>query len=196
MQSKNNMAFKEWAAICMALGEGLQTLIIRKGGIDEGREGFRVAHHEFWLFPTYVHEAAVGLEQDALPLLERAQSRQPQPGTLRLENYAVVTDVFHVLDEARLARLARQHVWSPRTIGERFAYKRPGVFVLTVRVYVRAEPYLIPDSPHLAGCRSWVDLPLDLATDKLSPALGDEEFDRRRRQIQQMFATDLRGTLA
>src|SRR5260221_13596679 len=122
MQQANNMAFKEWAAICEALASGLQTLIIRKGGIDEGREGFRVAHKEFWLFPTYQHEAAQGLEPEALPILARVEVNRPPAGMLRLTHYAVVTDVFHVLDEQRLLCLAGQHVWSPRTIGERFSY--------------------------------------------------------------------------
>src|SRR5690242_17126471 len=90
MRSTNNFAFKEWAAICAALGEGLQTLIVRKGGIDEGREGFRVANGEFWLFPTYLHEAATGLEPDALPLLNRAEAQRPPPGTVHLGHYAVV----------------------------------------------------------------------------------------------------------
>ena len=196
MQPNNNMAFKEWAAICAALGEGLQTLIIRKGGIDEGWEGFRVAHQEFWLFPTYQHEAAAGLEQDALPILARAQAQRPPEGMLRIAQYAVVTDVFHVLDEQCLSRLAGQHVWSPRTVGERFSYRRPGLFVLTVRVYVRREPYLIPDAPHFAGCRSWVDLPLSLVTDDLEPALTDDEFDQRQWQIRHALEADPRATLA
>lgn len=196
MQAANNMAFKEWAAICAALGEGLQTLIIRKGGIDEGREGFRVAQDEFWMFPTYQHEAAQGLEHEALPILERVEAQRPPAGMLRLAQYAVVTDVFHVLDEQRLSRLAGQHVWSPRTVGERYAYRRPGLFVLTVRVYVRGEPHGIPDSPHFAGCRSWVDLPVELATSNLQPALSDDEFDRRRQQIRQALAADPRETMA
>jgi len=190
MRETNNTAFKEWAAICAALGEGLQTLIIRKGGIDEGRDGFRVAQPEFWLFPTYLHEAAQGLEQDALPILDRVEAQRPPQGMLRLAQYALVTDVFHVLDERRLSRLAGEHVWSPRTVGERFAYRRPGLFVLTVRVSVREEPYVIPDSPHFAGCRSWVDLPLELSTDKLRPVLNDEEFDRRRQKIHDALNTD------
>src|SRR5579872_1458135 len=195
MQKTNNVAFKEWAAICAALGEGRQTLIIRKGGIHEGREGFRVAHPEFWMFPTYVHEAALGLEQDALPILARAQAERPREGMLRLAQYAVVADVFHVVDEKLLARLAGQHLWSPRTVGERFAYKSPGLFVLTVRVYVRSAPYVIPDSPHLAGCRSWVDLPVELATDDLQPAMTDGEFDHRRRQVQAALDPEFRETI-
>jgi hypothetical protein len=190
MRDTNNTAFKEWAAICAALGAGLQTLIIRKGGIDEGREGFRVAHREFWLFPTYQHEAALGLEHEALPILERVEAQKLPEGMLRLAHYAVVTDVFHVLDEQRLSRLAGQHVWSPRTVGERFAYRRPGLFVLTVRVYEREEPHVIPDSPHFAGCCSWVDLPRELSTDKLTPTLTDEEFNRRRQKTQDSLNMD------
>src|SRR5262245_58889581 len=104
MHVTNNIAFKEWAAICAALAEGRQSIIIRKGGIHEGREGFRVAHDEFWLFPTYVHEAAAGLIDDAQPLLERAAAVRPREGTLHLAQYAVFTDVFEVCDEAKLGK--------------------------------------------------------------------------------------------
>lgn len=183
MDSSNRIAFKEWAAICAALAMGAQTLIVRKGGIHEGRAGFRVAHGEFWLFPTYVHEAAAGLEDEAAPLLARALAERPPAGTLRIAHYAVVSDVLEVRDETRLLRLAGEHLWSARTIGERFHYRQPGLFVLVVRTYSRAEPYLISDSPHFAGCRSWVELPLELATAGLEPVLTDEEFLRRRQRI-------------
>ena len=45
-------AFKEWAVVCEALGDGRQSIILRKGGIAEGREGFAFAHGEFFLFPA------------------------------------------------------------------------------------------------------------------------------------------------
>ena len=54
MEPVNQIAFKEWAVVCAALASGQQSLILRKGGIHEGRDGFRVAHREFWLFPTGV----------------------------------------------------------------------------------------------------------------------------------------------
>lgn len=189
MLSNNHIAFKEWAAVCAALGEGLQSLIVRKGGIHEGRDGFRVAYGEFWLFPTYVHEAASGLEESARALLERAQDARPPAGMLRLAHYAVVSDVFEVRDEERLMRLAGLHVWSPRTLGERFHYRRPGVFVLTVRTFARPEAHQVPDSPHFAGCRSWVELPVELSTADLKPVLTDDEFKRRRDRIRDVLAT-------
>jgi len=156
MQSSNHIAFKEWAAIDAALGDGIQTLIVRKGGIHEGREGFRVAYREFWIFPTYVHEAAAGLEPEAV-----------------------------------LPRLAGQQVWSAKTIGERFHYRQPGLFVLAVRVYVAHVAHIIPDSPHFAGCRSWVELPVELSTASLEPVLSDDEFARRRERIGQALGVEL-----
>ena len=189
MLPSNRIAFKEWAAICAALAEGAQTLILRKGGIHEGRDGFRVAHSEFWLFPTYLHEAAAGLDRDAAPLLARAEADRPPTGMLKLAHYAVVSDVAEIRSESLLSNLAGLHLWSPRTVSARFHYRQPGLFALTVRVYSRSEPYLISDSPHLAGCRTWVDLPANLATERLRPVLDDEEFQRRREQIRRALAS-------
>src|SRR5688572_20328501 len=58
-------AFKEWTLICDALGRGEQSLIIRKGGIAEGRGGFRFKHADFLLFPTLFHEQAAKLRVPA-----------------------------------------------------------------------------------------------------------------------------------
>src|SRR5690349_20791125 len=57
--------FKEWTLVCKALGEGAQSLIIRKGGIAEGRAGFRFQHEDFLLFPTLFHEQVAKLKLPA-----------------------------------------------------------------------------------------------------------------------------------
>jgi hypothetical protein len=51
-----SVGFKEWALVCEALGTGRQSIILRKGGIAEGRDGFSFQHREFFLFPTFFHE--------------------------------------------------------------------------------------------------------------------------------------------
>src|SRR3982751_3462271 len=51
-----SIGFKEWAVVCEALGQGRQSVILRKGGIAEGQEGFSFKHSEFFLFPTWFHE--------------------------------------------------------------------------------------------------------------------------------------------
>ncbi len=42
--------------VCEAMGCGEQCVIVRKGGLAEGRDGFAFRHSEFFLFPTWFHE--------------------------------------------------------------------------------------------------------------------------------------------
>ena len=49
-------AFKEWRVVVDALGRGEQIFILRKGGIHEGRGGFKMDYMEFALFPTEFHQ--------------------------------------------------------------------------------------------------------------------------------------------
>ncbi len=48
-----SVGFKEWALVCAALGDGTQSVLVRKGGIAEGRGGFQFRQQEFFLFPTF-----------------------------------------------------------------------------------------------------------------------------------------------
>jgi hypothetical protein len=50
-------------------------------------------------------------------------------------------------------------------------------------MYRLPEPVEIADSPHFAGCRSWVDLPAELPTAGLESVLGDDEFAKERSAI-------------
>lgn len=185
MQTTNSIAFKEWAVICDALERGRQTLILRKGGIHEGRDGFRVQHSEFWLFPTYLHESE-GTERlidEAQDDLQRVVAARPREAEIHMNLYVVVTDVHEIRNLHRLPRLAGLHVWSDRSVDEKFHYRQPGLIALTVRAYRREMPLILPDSPHFSGCRSWVDLPTDYSTDRLQPVLPESEFALQRQAI-------------
>jgi hypothetical protein len=184
MLCANHIAFKEWAVVCAALGEGRQSLILRKGGIHEGARGFQPAHNEFWFFPTYEHEHADELIADARPLLDQAERERPTTNIVRIAQYAVVEEVVEIRDPIVLPSLAGLHIWSARTVEKRFHYKRPGLFLIVTRVHRVGTPFEIPNSPHFAGCRSWVELPDDLPTGDLKPVLSDDEFRRRLAAIQ------------
>ena len=184
MQAANRFAFKEWAVICAALSEGRQTLILRKGGIHERRGEFRVEHPEFWLFPTYVHQEPQALAGDARPLLDRTLSQRPPDGLVRIGHYAVVCGALEMHDPAAAVTLSPHHVWSHETVDQRYHYRRPGLWVLPVRVYRLPRPFELADSPHFAGCRSWVDLPAELPTAGAEPVLSDDEFARRLAEIR------------
>ncbi len=181
-------AFKEWAVICRALAEGRQTLILRKGGILEIGAGFQVEHSRFWLFPTYVHQQAAGIKPEAAPLLEQAQVELPDSGVVRLSSFAEVVEVFQVRGLERALSLTSHHVWSEETVRSRFHYRRPGLFVLVVRVHAVPQPFDLPNTPYYEGCRSWVQLDRELPTDGARPVMEEDRFGSEREAIRRQLS--------
>jgi hypothetical protein len=169
-------ALKEWAVICRALAEGRQALILRKGGIAEKTGDFEVEQTRFWLYPTYVHQQASGIKEEARPLLEQVEAERPPAGTIRLTHFAEVAGVYHVHDLASALKLHELHLCPPETVAQRFAYRSPGLYVLPVRVYRAAEAVELPETAHYAGCRSWVELEQELPTDGATAVLTNQSF--------------------
>lgn len=174
--SSCHVAFKEWAAVCEALASGRQTIILRKGGIHEGRAGFRVEHQEFWLYPTHFHEAAESLTADAADYIRRAAGIERRTGLIPLRHFAIVEEVRELQTEESALRLAGRHVWSEATVRQRFHYRRPGLFMLLVRLYSSSSATFVPETAEVAGCKSWVNLPETLPTAGLAPVLNDDQF--------------------
>jgi hypothetical protein len=183
----NRYAFKEWAVTCKALETGRQSVLLRKGGIHERGGRFEVERDEFWLFPTRFHQNPEEIRPEARPLLQEVANEAAAPECVRLSLYAIVDEVFELTDASLLPRLADLQILADDTLLERFHYRRPALFVLTVRIYRRAEPIALPESPHFAGCRTWVDLEHDLTTDGLAPVLGDAAHHERVVAIRSAF---------
>jgi hypothetical protein len=185
METVNRFALKEWAVVCAALARGRQSVLLRKGGIAEETDGFRVEHREFWLFPTRFHQSSDELSPDATDLPDDPLASAPKSGTAQLSLYGVVDEVFHIGDAAQLGALEGLHVLAPSTLLKRFEYREPGLNVLLVRMYRRSEPFEISESPHFAGCKSWVDLRNKLPTAGLLPVMEEAAFDVVRGDVRQ-----------
>lgn len=179
-------AFKEWAVICEALGAGQQSVIIRKGGIAEGRAGFAFRHEEFILFPTWFHAQ---LERTTLP----ANTPVPaEPGEdLEMQFTATVEWTGLLNDREQVARLRELHVLHDEVVEERFCYDGDdGVYVAFVRVYRLNPPLRLKNEKKYGGCRSWVDLP-NLEGSALVSVISDEEHARRKQILQKALELDL-----
>lgn len=165
-------AFKEWTLVCDALGHGVQSLIIRKGGIAEGRDGFRFKHADFLLFPTLFHEQVAKLNLPA----ETALPAMRADGQHSISLAAHVEWTADVTDWSKVQALARYHIWNEAEIEKRFRQDdQPGVSVAFVRVERLSEPLVFPDLPKYGGCRSWIDVPELPSETKLTPVLDDAE---------------------
>lgn len=175
-------AFKEWAVVCEALGSGRQSVIIRKGGIAEGREGFAFRFNEFLLFPTWFHE------QLGKTILPAGTPVPDEPGEdLEIRYLATVEWTQLVTDWSVVQRLKDYHIWQENVLEERFHYDDlKGVHVAFVRIY-RLEPVLkLKNEKKYGGCRSWLDLP-DLDGSALVSVLSDEEHEKRRDALRALL---------
>lgn len=179
-----SIGFKEWALVCDALGRGVQGIIIRKGGIAEGRAGFRFGHPEFFLFPTLFHEQAAKLKVPpgtALPA-QRGDGQHEVALRVRVEWTQDVADL------ATVQRLAPFHIWQDAEIEKRFRYEeekgKPGVSVAFVRVEKLSAPFVFPDSPKFGGCRSWIQLPEPPPGITFSPVLDDAAHRASEQEIR------------
>lgn len=180
-------ALKEWAVICRALAEGRQALLIRKGGIAESGGEFEVEHRRFWLFPTYVHQQKAGIVPEAAPLLEQVEADRPPPGIVRLTHFAEAVGSYQIRELAHAWKLAGLHCWSRETVQSRFEYRRPGLFVLAVRVYRVPQVFDLPETAEYAGCRSWVELDRALPTEGATVVLEEQALAEVQRTLDRLL---------
>ncbi len=178
-------AFKEWEGIVGALGHGAQIIILRKGGIAEGRAGFAPKHPKFWLFPTRFHQQ---WEQTKAGLRNFATPSGSETKEVPLEYFAEVTDAVYLESWSQVARLDSDHFWSDTILRERFDYHdrpgmTPGLHLLIVRVWRVNLSHKLAPSPAYEGCKSWIEVPANWERDIASPVVPPEEFATRRSRI-------------
>src|SRR6185437_9736657 len=174
-----SIAFKEWAAICRALGEGRQALILRKGGIAEVGGEFRPEHDRFLLYPSYFHEQHhTGIKPELMPLVEAVEQDKPPAGRIRLAHFADVSAIWHFECIYKALSLNAFHGWTADEVTRRFHYRAPGLYAMAVRVYRLKAPVDLPEHPEYAGCKTWVNLEAVVNDADAKPVLADAAFEK------------------
>ncbi len=164
--------------------------ILRKGGIGQETSTFRPEHREFLLFPTGFHQSPEQVLPQAHRLLREAEADQPRADQVTFSHYAAVTDAIRITSLAALRALRGEHTWSDTVVEERFhRWQEDSVYALIVRVYALPKPITIAMMDRYAGCKSWVDLDVDVPTAGAVPVLADEAFGDRRAAIQKVLCT-------
>ncbi len=178
-----SIAFKEWTLICDALGSGRQSILLRKGGIAEGRAGFQFKHEEFFLFPTLFHEQVSKLELPADTPLPHCES-----GIVRIEFLARVEWNALLTDLETARRLKSFHLWRDEVVEERFRYDSKNELHLAfVRIHRLQPIFEFPDEPKFGGCRSWVTIPDASPETGLQPVLSDAENAARSLELRKII---------
>lgn len=151
------LAFKEWSYIIDGLGKGLQSIILRKGGIAEDDNNFELKANKFLLLPTLFHQASDLIKEDWLPKLDGIRYN-PEPNQAIISYYAEVIFEKEITNWQTLENLHSQHAWKEEVIKERFTRWENSVTMLIVQVYKLESPTTIEMIPEYSGCKSWIQL--------------------------------------
>jgi len=157
------VAFKEWQVVCDAIASGEQSVILRKGGISEGKHGFQWLHQRFFLFPTLFHEQG-RLVRPAAGGGERAFAGGEEDGDrlIAFSLYVEAISTGRLTDWDEICGLEPYHIWTRDCIRERFDWgEEPGISYAVIRAARLPEPWLLPNRPAFGGCRSWIGLPAE-----------------------------------
>lgn len=188
------LALKEWSIICKALEDGNQTILLRKGGILEYKNGFEISQKSFLLFPTLEHQATEYLQSKYLRtyelLLEGNKSQDIQNKTNSLRIVARIQAIQEFQNHQILPKLEKYHIWNEKYVNMRMNYnpKKP-MNSLLLRIYKLPHPVSIDINPEWAGCKSWINI--DMAekygnqfgsitemVNQSEPVIKDKEFQK------------------
>lgn len=177
------IGYKEWEVVCEALGSGRQVLLLRKGGIHEGRAGFSFKHDRFLLFPTKFHAQGDQVRVPCPPV-----TGEWQPGDqVEMQYYCEALWARTLSDWDVVRRLEEFHVWSEDLVRERFAWgDDQGIHCALVRVHQLEEPWELTYEKRHGGCRTWLELP-DGPPGAMQPSLDDEAFQSLRQRVESVI---------
>lgn len=177
----SSTGFKEWQVVCDALASGRQSILLRKGGIHEGRQGFSFAHAAFFLFPTRFHALGDQVREGQVTVLP-----EWQPGDeIRITHHAEALWAVTLTDWPQVEALEPFHIYSQTTVRDRFDWQGKGmaagsIHLALLRVRELAQPWIFPYTASFGGCRSWIQLPTPPAgwQKAARPVLPDDAFAR------------------
>ena len=172
---------KEWSAVVDALGNGLQTILIRK---------YRPAYEDFLLYPTYGYSARkkyldMYFQEEHHDLVKRSVESKKK-GKTGVRYHAEVIEVIEVKrpNFQKLMDLTGFYIWSTNHVADYFKdekYEKAYVWIL--RVYKLQEPQSINDLG--PGGVRYVNLPISFSITGKTPVLGESEFQLIKAQIKQ-----------
>ena len=183
------IAFKEWQIVCEALASGRQSILLRKGGIHEGRAGFSFAHSSFFLFPTRFHVQGGQVREGEVKPLPEWQVGDP----LRITHHAEAAWAITLSDWHKVAALEPFHIYAEQTVRDRFDWEGKGmasgsIHLAFVRVRKLEIPWELPYEARFGGCRSWIELPEAPAhwQQTARPVVDDDAFATLQDRLQRL----------
>lgn len=170
---KSNKSLKEWNAIIEALGQGKQSIIIRK---------YNPAHKGLFLYPTFSYakkdifkmfkgECIDFVDNNLLPKIEKNK--------VEIKYLAKIDNVIDV-DPLVVKKFNNYHIWAEKHVKDYVGRKKAKIWVL--RVYKMNKPFMAKPNRGLL----YANLTQDLDLDNSEPVLSDEKFYSLLNELQKL----------
>lgn len=180
-------AFKEWASIVQALGNGEQILIFRKGGIADAEGLFEPSHSWFFLFPTWEHQKTEDLNARGKEILKSLPSAPPSK--IQIEFLVHLEKSLWIEKWEKAISLNNDHVWSESSLNKKFfTGSKPGLFLLLVKVFRLKSAVTIPPSLSYGGCRSWIQLENLVELPPVHPVLHENDYQTKKQNLEEFLS--------
>lgn len=194
-------ALKEWDTTVEALGKGHIIAIWRKGGLQDSpnlngsSNGFNIEQNQFVLFPTFTHQATSKIKEEFYYLFDKT-STPNKDNQIKIKYWAEFEESIDIHDLENLLKVSselvnsKEHLINSWDLNPNLKGK-----LLFLRVYILSNPVLVPDSPSYSGCKSWIELNVNIPKIGSKPVLSYKDFSSKARLIKNLLESSTIKTL-
>lgn len=186
-------ALKEWSTTVEALGKGRVVAVWRKGGIQDKPsvkkpfESFNVEQDQFVLFPTFTHQNLDNIKKEFWPLHD--QSTGPnKDNQVKVKYWAEVEEEIEVETIDQLLNISGQLINSDEHLVSSWnLYPDHKGKILFLRTYSLSDPILVPNSDEYSGCKSWIELKINVPKIGSKALLPFKDFSEKIRLVKALM---------
>ena len=186
-------ALKEWGTTIEALGKGKVIAIWRKGGIEDTPNvkapftGFNTEQKQFVLFPTGTHQTLDKVKPELWGLSEE-KTFPNKDNQVKVKYWAEVEEEIELQTLEQLLSISNELVnTNEYLISSWNLYPDRRGKVLFLRIYKLTNPILVPYSQDYSGCKSWIELKIDIPKIGSTAVLPFKEFSQKARFIKALI---------
>lgn len=173
-QTSKHVAVKTWSVVARFLHEGTGIVTLHKAWDSQLRD--------FLLFPWYS-----GQDPDALKpavwMAWRHELKAPLGGHAHIRDCARVMDALPIQSAGALQLLDSEQALTLAEGQRRYESGKPGLVAIVLRVYHLPRSYKYYNIASLENEAEFLPIAFDVDLENLTPAVEDEEFERRRSRI-------------
>lgn len=189
-------ALKEWSSSIETLNRGILIALWRRGGIEDlsfisPEIGFPVDQKQFVFFPTFTHQDLNKVKKDFWNLFD-PNNKPNKDNQIKIKCWAEVEEEINIETKEQLLSISSELIYSQEYLETSWnLYPKNKGTILLLRVYSLCDPILVTNSPEYSGCKSWVELKIDIPKAGSTPVLQFKDFNRKARLIKNILLDSL-----